>query len=73
MNPIDPEAAVECAATGHRWEMWRDRLSMEDLSYRYRHCEHCGQAQTDPPFQQLGYLMHAARTVNAIEVEGWPT
>lgn len=42
----------ECADRGHEWDSWCDRSRM-GVVYRQRFCEHCGDDETDPPFDVL--------------------
>ena len=57
-------AAVECAATAHRWAAWDDRVSPRGIEFRRRLCGHCGGAEYDPPFEELLVLSDLAQIVD---------
>ncbi len=57
----DHARQADCEATEHRWGEWWDGTLEDEVSYRKRCCEHCGEPEYDPPFRELCLLSHAAR------------
>ncbi len=72
-------ATAECAAMGHVWDEesggdgWEDRSDPVVGAYRFRQCERCWGAETDPPVEALTAVRHAALVVGrALETGGAP-
>ncbi|MET8278211.1 hypothetical protein [Micromonospora sp. NPDC005174] len=54
-----------CETTGHQWDDWHD-ASRDGIRARRRSCDHCGDSDYDPPFDELYPLFQALRDAEEI-------
>ncbi|MER7331806.1 MULTISPECIES: hypothetical protein [unclassified Micromonospora] len=56
---------ADCKQTGHQWSDWRDE-ELHGVPFQRRWCDHCGDADYNPPYKVLRLKFQALRDAERI-------